>query len=131
MSAGPENLVRAFADLVWNEGNFSAGETLFAPAFRHHDLVTHRDTDLTGYFDSIRFQRRVFPDVRFGVEDVLVDGDRVAMRWRVAGNHAESGRRVLVNGMSIDLVAANRIVENWTVWDRYGLLEQLGRVDAR
>lgn len=131
MSAGPENLVRNFADLVWNAGDFSAGEPLFAPGFRHHDLVTQRDTDLTGYFDSIRYQRRAFPDVRFAIEDVLVNSDRVATRWTVTGTHAESGRRVLVNGMSIDLVAANRIVENWTVWDRHGLLEQLGRLDAR
>ena len=128
MTASPMDLVTAFADRIWNEGDFVAGQTLFAPHFRHHDLVTHRDTDLTGYFESIGYQRRVFPDVRFEIMDSVADGDRVATRWRITGVHGETGRRVTVDGMSIDLVAADRIIENWTVWDRHGLLEQLGSV---
>jgi predicted ester cyclase len=120
------DLINAFADRIWNEGDFVTGQALFAPAFRHHDLVTHRDTDLIGYFESIGYQRRVFPDVRFEIMDSLTDGDRVATRWRITGVHGETGRRVTVDGMSIDLVAADRIIENWTVWDRHGLLEQLG-----
>jgi predicted ester cyclase len=127
VSADPADVVRAFADRIWNDGDFGAGTALFGPTFRHHDLVTQNDTDLDGFFDSIRNQRRAFPGVRFQIEDAVTDGERVATRWRVSGVHAERGRTVAVDGMSIDLVADGRIVENWTVWDRHGLLEQLGR----
>ena len=131
MSTDPASILRAFAELVWNQGDFTSGEALFGTGFQHHDLVTHHDTDLGGYFDSIRYQRRAFPDVRFRIEDAVVDGDRIASRWTITGGHAVSGRRVAVNGMSIDLLAAGRIVENWTVWDRHGLLEQLGQKDPQ
>jgi predicted ester cyclase len=131
VSADPAGILRAFADLVWNQGDFSSGEALFGAGFQHHDLVTHHDTDLDGYFDSIRSQRRAFPGVQFSIADVVANGDRIATRWIITGEHADSGRRVVVNGMSIDLLEAGRIVENWTVWDRHGLLEQLGRTDPQ
>lgn len=120
-------IVRAFVDRVWNEGNFAAGEALFAPGFQHHDLVTQRETDLAGYFASIRHQRRTFPGVRFVIDDTVEGGDRVGTRWTVEGVHAESSLPVTVHGMSIDRVTSGRIAENWTVWDRHGLLEQLRR----
>jgi len=131
MSTDPAGILRAFADLVWNQGDFTGGEALFGAGFQHHDLVTHHDTDLEGYFESIRYQRRAFPDVRFSIEDVVADADRVATRWTITGRHAKSGRRVAVKGMSIDLLTAGRLVENWTVWDRHGLLEQLGRTEPQ
>jgi len=131
VSANSTGILRAFADLVWNQGDFGRGEALFAAGFQHHDLVTHHDTDLHGYFESIREQRRAFPDVCFSIDDVVADDDRVATRWTVTGSHAESDRHVTVSGMSIDVLTAGRIVENWTVWDRLGLLEQLGRTDPR
>ena len=131
MSADSGGILRAFADLVWNHGDFARGEALFAAGFQHHDLVSHNDTDLQGYFASIRVQRQAFPGVRFRIEDVVADDDRVATRWTVTGSHAQSGKRVAVNGMSIDVLTAGLIAENWTVWDRHGLLEQLGRTDPR
>ena len=130
MNSDPLAALRAFADLIWNKGDFATGETLFAPGFQHHDLVTHRETDLGGYLSSIRYQRQAFPGVRFEIDETLVDGDRVATRWTVVGVHAESGRAVTVPGMSIDRLVDGKIAENWTVWDRHGLLEQL-RTDTR
>lgn len=125
MSADPAMAVRAFADLIWNAGDFASGVKLFAPGFQHHDLVTHSEADIDGYFESIRQQRALFPDIRFAINECLVDGDRVATRWTVTGTHAETGRAVTVAGMSVDRIVSGRMAENWTVWDRHGLLEQL------
>lgn len=129
MSDDPAATVRAFADLIWNARDVVTGEVLFAPGFQHHDLVTHRETDLNGYLSSIRYQRQEFPGVRFEINETVVQGDRVATRWTIVGVHAASGRAVTVSGMSIDRLVDGKIAENWTVWDRHGLLEQL-RTDA-
>ena len=120
-----EATVNAFINRAWNEGDFSAAQALFTTGFQHHDLVTQHDTDVVGYFDSIRALRRMFPNVRFEIRDSVVDGDRVASRWTVVGMHADTGRSVTVHGMSIDRLLAGRIDENWTVWVRHGLREQL------
>ena len=120
-----EATVHAFIDRAWNEGDFSAAQALFTSGFQHHDLVTQHDTDVAGYFDSIRALRRKFPNVRLEIRDSVVADDRVASRWTVVGVDADSGRPVTVHGMSIDRLLAGRIVENWTVWDRHGLREQL------
>jgi len=125
VSSHPAAVLRQSVDLTWNGGDFATGATLFAPGFQHHDLVTHRETDLDGYFESIRDQRGVFPGIRFEINECVVDADRVATRWTVVGVHGVSGRTVTVAGMSIDRLVDGRIAENWTVWDRCGLREQL------
>ena len=39
-----------------------------------------------------------------------------------------SGKRVSVNGMSVQRIGAGKIVEGWDNWDQLGLLVQLGAV---
>jgi len=125
MTDAAERKVREFFDRIWNAGDDSAAETLFAPGFRHHDLVTHAEADLAGFLESIRWIRSLFTALEFQVLDAVAQEGRVATRWRAEGQHGATGRRVRIDGMSFDHVRDEQIVEDWTVWDRVGLREQL------
>ncbi|HUF05886.1 MAG TPA: ester cyclase [Candidatus Binatia bacterium] len=125
MTDPAERTVRAFFDRVWNAGDDLAAEGLFAPGFRHHDLVTHGEADLAGFLHSIQWIRGLFVTLDFQVLDAVVQDGRVATRWRAEGRHGATGKRVGIDGMSFDHVRDGRIVEDWTVWDRVGLREQL------
>ena len=79
--------------------------------------------------------RVAFPDLRFTVEDVIVNGDRVAVRVRMEGTHegplfgiAPTHRRVNVAQINIERFRGDRIVEHWRVTDELGLMKQLGVV---
>ena len=125
MTDAAERAVREFFDRVWNAGEDSVTNLLFGPEFRHHDLVTHAESGLAGFLESIRWIRSLFATLEFDVLDMVVQDGRVATRWRAIGEHRATGRRVDINGMSFNHVRDGRIVEDWTVWDRLGLQAQL------
>jgi predicted ester cyclase len=120
------DLVRQFFAVVWNEGDMTKGRELFDPEFRHHDLVTHAETDLSLYFMSISRIRQRLTSIEFTLHELIAEDMRVASRWTAAGQLLLSGRDVAirVHGMSIDHIREERISENWTVWDLYGLNTQ-------
>ena len=74
-----------------------------------------------------------FPDGKFDIEDVLADGDRVAVRQTFRGTHngdflgiAPTGRKVAVSAMVVYRVLGRQIAECWWNADVLGLLQQLG-----
>lgn len=79
------------------------------------------------------FLRGAFPDRVDIIEDVIADGDRVGLRFRLTGTHrgnlfgiAPTGRKVDVYEVAILRVTEGRITEGWFMADEAGLLKQLG-----
>lgn len=71
------------------------------------------------------------------VQEIFSCGDRVVARWTGQGVHEgelmgvpPTGRPIEVDAISIFRVAGGKIVEEWTVWDALGLLQQVGAVPA-
>ena len=123
---------------IWIEGlsrgDVSAADAAFAP-----DCVVH----ITGVPEPIRgvgpwkeFMTvfvTAFPDLRLTMEDQLVQGDRVAFRWRATGTHQgplgpapATGKSVAVEGLIIDRVVGKKVQERWEQWDQSLMLQQLG-----
>jgi len=119
-----------------NRGDVSAADAAFAP-----DCVVH----ITGVAEPIRgvtawkeFMTgivRAFPDFRLVIEDQLVQGDRVAFRWRATGTHTgplgaapPTGKPVAVDGLIIDRLVGGKAQERWEQWDQSLMLQQLGLV---
>jgi len=76
-----------------------------------------------------------FPDGRITVDDQLAEGNAVTSRWTFRGTHtgeldgiAPTGKQVTVGGMTIARIDGDVVAEEWTSWDRLGLLVQLGAV---
>jgi steroid delta-isomerase-like uncharacterized protein len=117
-----------------NRGDVSAADAAFAA-----DCVVH----LTGvpepfrgvgpWKDFVAGLVQAFPDLHFTIEDQLVEGDRVAFRWHATATHtgplgavAATGKRMAVDGLIIDRVAAGKVKERWEQWDQSLMLQQLG-----
>jgi steroid delta-isomerase-like uncharacterized protein len=90
---------------------------------------------------SIAYHQRfvtAFPDIRFGVQGVLAEGDRVLVQWTGSGTHTErlatltgrtippTRRRVTVSGVMLTEVREGKITRGWFYWDQLTLLTQLG-----
>ena len=129
--SGAEALVRRFVERSWSAGDEMASAALLGPGFTHHDLVTHAETDATGYLSSILGLRSAFSSIELEIQDAISAGGRVAYRWIAVGDYRSTGATVRVDGISIDHVENGRIVENWTAWDLRGLERQApGLLDA-
>jgi predicted ester cyclase len=78
-----------------------------------------------------------FPDVRLTVEDLVVEVDRAALRYRLQGTHSGPYLGVAPTGLSFDVegltllrVAHGRVVEEWHSPTELAILRQLGAVQA-
>jgi len=83
---------------------------------------------LTTFFDA-------FDNFHVTIEDMVGEGDKVAVRFAETGRHqgefdgiAPTGKEVMWTEMAIFRVAGGRIVEGWTVEDRLSLMQQLGAI---
>ena len=82
--------------------------------------------------------RGAFPDVRFTVDEMLAEGDRVAVRMTTSGTHcgifmgiAPTDKQLSWVGVAILQVRNGRIARQWALQDRLAVFEQLGLVPAR
>ena len=78
-----------------------------------------------------------FPDQSIVLEQVVVNGDDVASRWTYRGTHTgdyygipPTGRAVVSTFVAFDRIVDSKLVENWTVFDNYDLMRQLGILPA-
>ena len=74
-----------------------------------------------------------FPDLQHTVEEMVAEGDRVAVRFSAHGTHtgqwldfAPTGRSIQYTGVTLAHIAGDKIVEHQTWWDKAGLMEQIG-----
>ncbi len=87
------------------------------------------------FAEPIKPLRQGFPDIRWTVEDLVAEGDRVAVRWIWRGTHtgpfrgfAATGKNVTNRGMVIFNFRDGKIIESWIETDRLGFLQQIGAV---
>ncbi|HVL83971.1 MAG TPA: ester cyclase [Pseudonocardia sp.] len=107
--------------------------TLYAEAAVFHgfppQVPPHRD-GIAGFFRALRAG---VPDAHIGAEDIVADGDRVAVRFTLSGTHTGellgapgTGRRIEVEGITILRFRRDRVVERWNRLDDVALLTQIG-----
>jgi predicted ester cyclase len=117
-----------------NRGDISGADEAFAP-----DCVIHitgspvADLDLAGFKQMVGGLLAAFPDLHFTIEDQIIAGDKVALRWVAVGTNTgpvgaapPTGKSIRVEGLILDRVADGRVAERWEQWDQPAMLRQLG-----
>jgi predicted ester cyclase len=89
----------------------------------------------SGFARNVDELRTGFPDIRFTLQDLVAEGDRVAVRWTWEATHtgtfrswAPSGQRVTTTGIAIYQLEQGKVVRVWLETDRLGVLQQIGVV---
>jgi steroid delta-isomerase-like uncharacterized protein len=126
---------RRFFEEVWNQGDVSK-----AAAFLTADFVSHNNLGVTvlgpaDYGQAVAAYRRAFPDLHVTIEDVLGEGDRVAVRGTDRGTHSgeymgfpPTGRQITTTWIEIFRIEGDRAAEGWLETDVKRLQDQLGGV---
>ena len=122
---------RAFVEIM-ARGNVEAIDELFASDFAGHD-TSDQMFGREEFREGVVAMLTAFSERQVEIADQVVDGDKVATRWKATGVHSgefnsipATGRHVSLTGISIDRIADGKIVESWEVTDDAGLLRQLG-----
>ena len=128
MSKSPKDIVRRLLTETWDDPALL--KELIAPQITCH--VASDPKPLNGLEKYTAFQaayRSAVGEVHFTVDDLLMEGDRVAARWTAwldegeASSEDRSGQGpVGVMGISIFRFEGDRIDEAWESWDSLSLL---------
>jgi predicted ester cyclase len=104
-------------------------------------LIAPEYVDGFGEHGAAAFKRVIaglrggFPDIEYTVEEIVAEGDAVAVRWHWTGTHrgpfrgiAPTERHVTNNGIAIFQVRGGKVVAATLETDRLGFLQGIGVV---
>jgi predicted ester cyclase len=107
-------------------------DSFFASDFVSHNNPPGFPPGIEGVKRFFTMFRDAFPDVSVEIDQMVVEGDRVAVATTFTGTHegelmgvAPTGRRVSVTGIDMVRVSGGRIVEHRGLTDIVGLMRQL------
>jgi steroid delta-isomerase-like uncharacterized protein len=127
-------LVRRWFEQVWNQKNEAAIDEMFsaqgrAYGFPEPDSVV---TGPQGFKDLHRDFCGAFPDLHITLDDVVAEGDVVAVRWHVDATHKgdhlgfpATGRVAVLTGTSFLTIRKGQILDGWNQMDMAGLFRRL------
>lgn len=126
-------IARRWGEEVWGKGSLAAVDELFAPNFVFNYPAPGATPDLKGYKQTVTSLSTPFADIQCTAEDVVAEGDKVAVRWIWRGTHKgefmgipATGKQVTITGISILRIAGGKIVEEWGEMNSLGMMQQLG-----
>lgn len=134
MSAEQNRAALAAAVEGWNKGDGEAYLALYDPSIRHHGLgpESFDQTANRAFYEAIW---AAFPDAQLTLDDTIAEGEKLAARFHLAGEHQgefmgvpPTGRSFVLAGQTLMLFRDGRVVERWTTGDMLGLLTQLGAI---
>lgn len=130
-----ESLIRRIFDEAFNQGNLAVVDELISLDHLAHTAFGGAPHGPGGLKWLIAMFRTAFPDLHCTVEDEISVADQFAAHWTMRGTHkgffmgnAPTGRQIDVQAMIFGRIANGQIVEDWTLIDQMGILQQLGIV---
>lgn len=127
-------LVRRFIDEVFVGGSFDAVDELLTDDFTPHTGAT-MGPGKEPLKAAIRRVAAGLADVSMTIEDMVAEGDRVAVRLTSRARHVgpfmglpASGRSYAIEELHLFRIRDGRIAEHWHQADFLGMFAQLGVV---
>jgi steroid delta-isomerase-like uncharacterized protein len=122
-------------DEAFNHGNLAVVDEVLANNHLAHNAFGGAPNGPQGLKWLIAMFRTAFPDLQCTIEDEIREGDKFAAHWTMRGTHKglfmgnpPTGRPVVVQGIIYARTENGRVVEDWTLIDQLGILQQLGLV---
>ena len=97
---------------AWNAGDTDGFLSLFDPSLSHHGLAPE-PLDVSGNRAFYEQLRHDVPGCQLVIEDLLAEDDRVAVRFRLVGEH--TGGPISVDAQTMMRFEGGRVVERWTI----------------
>jgi steroid delta-isomerase-like uncharacterized protein len=138
MSMENRAIVCRLYEEVWNKRRVELLDDLLSPSHALHDNNTpgssigpeHYKRTVTRFLTG-------FPDLRFSIEDVVAEEEKLAVYWNFSGTHkgkymgvSATNTKVSVDGITIHHIVNGKIMDSYVNWDALGMMQQLGAFPA-
>ena len=133
-------IINRFVEELWNARRLDVADQIFSEDCVTHQLRSgvlgepaHRGPQemkehVSGWLMS-------FPDLRFNIEQMIAERDRVVSQLVMEGTHQgtwmgilPTGKRLQIRLITIHRIANGKIAEDWVLVESLGLFQQLGAV---
>lgn len=138
MSTYPTFAHRWF-DEVWNKDNLGAIDQLAHPdaqafGFPNSGSLSGRD----GFKEAARQFRTAFSDIRVTIDDVVTEGNKMAVRWTADMKHTGPGlgfpatsEPATIHGMSFLEMRDGLLLRGWNAFDLATTVNHLSAIAAK
>ncbi len=127
-------LVRRLVE-AWNTRSWGVFDEVMVPDCVDHYALPGQKPGREGYREAQISFTKAFPDNHYTIDDMVAEGDKVAVRLTCSGTHrgefmgfAPTNKRVTLPVISIWRIVGGKLVEEWGFSDRLGWVGQLGVV---
>ena len=138
MSADNKAIVRRLYEEVWNKRRLELVDEIISPSHALHDPnLSGSAVGPEAYKRQVTRFITAFPDLRFTVEDIVGEKEKLAVAWTISGTHKSefmgipaTNKKVSVDGITINHIVNAKIMDSYVSWDAWGMMQQLGVVPA-
>ena len=116
-------LIREVFEKVIPAGDPAGLRALVAPDWIDHDPLPGQPAGLEGAGYVVSTMHGAHPDLRFTIDDLIAEHDRVTIRWTLRGTNTgpmlgrpPTGQPVELAAIVIFRIAGGKIAERWAAW---------------
>jgi steroid delta-isomerase-like uncharacterized protein len=116
-------LIRRVFEEIIPAGDTAAMLEVMDPDFLDHDPLPGQPAGAAGGEYVVSTMHTAHPDLRFAIDDLVAEADRVAIRWTLRGTNTgpmlgrpPSGQPVEFAAIVIFRIEEGRIAERWAGW---------------
>ena len=116
-------LIRRIFEEVIPAGDVAGMRELVAPEWFDHDPLPGPPAGVEGPEYVVSTMHTAHPDLPFTIDDLVAEGDRVAVRWTLRGTNTgpmlgrpPTGEPVELPAIVIFRIANGKIAERWAAW---------------
>ena len=130
-------IARRWFEESGNRHNVAIVDELFTPDYVNHALGAAPGGGREAEKHLIEGMLTAFPDMRFTIEDMVAEGDKVVVRYTIQGTHQGAFMGLPATGKAFTTTAIvilrfenGKIAEEWFQGDDLGMMQQLGVIPA-
>ena len=117
--------IRRLIDEIYHKGNMAVFDEIVAENAVLHDNEK-TITQLEMAKRRIRMVLNRYQNIKITIQDIIAEGDMVAVRSTFQGIFIQNGRELISPGLSMSRFKDGKIVEVWRAFDNANIFRQLG-----
>ena len=132
-------IAQRYLEEVFTKGNVAVVDDIAAVNFVSHDPAAGGEIQgIEGFKQFVTAAHTIFPDLTFTIENMVAEGNIVAVRWTMRSQHEGEGlglpatdRPVTVVGANFFRIVDGKIEEDWVTLDTLRLVNDLGLLEPK
>ena len=132
-----KQVIRQFFELLDRHDTERMGQLLISSTNYSFQPSGRPAMDWNTHKQLLAIVTKAFPDICHNIKDMVVEGDKVAVRMNVIGTHKgefqgipPSGKSVSLDEMAFITITGGKITEGWVISDTMSFMQQIGAVPA-